>query len=185
MAYTIDILRKEHANMSKLLSLLEHQIGKVEQSERPDYELIKSIADYFADFPSSCHHPKEDVIYAKLRDRDPGAADAMGDLDDEHGAVAVRLDDFARAIDNVLMEVEVSRATFCKVARSFIEDERRHMLMEERYFFPVALETLSDEDWADIEDQLNRPADPLFDAIVEDRFRTLRQELLEWGGLSV
>ena len=136
MAYTIDVLRREHTNMAKLLSLLEAQIAKVEQAQTPDYQLIKSIADYFADFPSCCHHPKEDVIYAKLCERAPEAAQAMGDLEQEHESVTVRLDDLNRAIDNILLEVEVPRDTFCIVARRFIEDERKHMLMEERYFFP-------------------------------------------------
>ncbi len=185
MAYAIEILRREHANMGKLLSLLEHQIAKVEQAQNPDYELIKSIADYFADFPANCHHPKEDIIYFKLRERAPEAAKAMGDLEEEHGTVAVRLDELNRAIDNILLEVEVSRGSFCTVARRFIDDERKHMLMEERYFFPVALDALMDEDWSDIDARLNSSTDPLFDAIVEDRFRTLRQELLDWGGLAV
>ncbi len=185
MAYAIDILRREHGNMAKLLSLLEHQISKVEQAQGPDYELIKSIADYFADFPANCHHPKEDAIYARLCERAPDAAKAMGDLEHEHESVGVRLDELNRAIDNVLLEVEVPRDRFCIVARRFIEDERKHMLMEERYFFPVALEALEDQDWSDIDAHLNRGVDPLFDTVVEDRFRTLRQELLEWGGLAV
>ena len=185
MSYAIEVLRKEHANMARLLALLEHQISRVERADGPDYELIKSIADYFADFPTSCHHPKEDIIYDKLREKNPDAAQAMGDLEDEHGAVADRLAELSQAIDNVLLEVEVSRERFCAVARRFIDDERRHMLMEERYFFPVALDALDDGDWAEIDARLKRPADPLFDAIVEDRFRSLRQELLDWGDVTV
>lgn len=185
MSYAIEILRKEHVNMARLLALLEHQISRVERADRPDYELIKAIADYFADFPASCHHPKEDIIYDRLRQRNPGAAKAMGDLEDEHGAVAVRLDQLMLAIDNVLLEVEVSRERFCTVARGFIEDERKHMVMEERYFFPVALEALDDGDWSDIDATLKRTADPLFDVLVEDRFRTLRQELMAWGEAPV
>lgn len=181
MAYAIEILRKEHSNMQRLLALLEHQITLVEQAGQPDYELIKSIADYFNDFPGSCHHPKEDVIYDKLKERNPQAAEAMGDLEQEHDAVAVRLTDLSHAIDNVLLDIEVSRSQLVEVGRRFIEDERKHMLMEERYFFPVALDSLSDEDWAEIDARLSKQADPLFDSIVEEKFRTLRQELLAWG----
>ncbi|MGI9413161.1 MAG: hemerythrin domain-containing protein [Hyphomicrobiales bacterium] len=181
MAYAIDILRREHANMQRLLGLLEHQITLVETAQQPDYELIKSISDYFDDFPRSCHHPKEDVIFDKLKERNPDAAEAMGDLEHEHGAVAIRLADLSHAIDNVLLDIEVSRDQLVMVARRFLEDERKHMMMEERYFFPVALDSLEDEDWSEIEARLTKRADPLFDSIVEDKFRTLRQELLEWG----
>jgi len=184
MAYAVDILRKEHSNMQRLLALLEHQIKLVEQAEQPDYELIKSIADYFGDFPDSCHHPKEDLIYDKLRERNPQAAQAMGDLEHEHGAVATRLTELSHAIDNVLLDIEVSRGQLVEVGRRFIEDERKHMMMEERYFFPVALDSLDDEDWSEIDSRLNKRADPLFDSIVEEKFRTLRQELLEWGDES-
>ncbi len=35
MAYAIDILRKEHSNMQRLLSLLEHQITWSSKPESP------------------------------------------------------------------------------------------------------------------------------------------------------
>ena len=88
MAYAIDILRREHANMAKLLSLLEQQIGKVEQSQSPDYELIKSIADYFADFPATCHHPKEDVLFSRWLGRDETADAVVEELSFEHRSIA-------------------------------------------------------------------------------------------------
>jgi len=30
---------------------------------RPDYEILQTIIQYFQDYPESCHHPKEEMIF--------------------------------------------------------------------------------------------------------------------------
>ena len=67
------------------------------------------------------------------------------------------------------------------VRARFVDDERKHMVMEERYFFPLALATLTDEDWADIDAELYDEDDPLFDSDAEERFKELRREIMSWG----
>ncbi len=181
MARTIDILRTEHVNMSRLLGLLEHQIAKLERADNPNLELIKSITEYFDAFPRLCHHPKEDVIYRRLMARAPDKIADLSDLEDEHADVMTRLEEFIHALDNVLLEVQMPRRQFVEIARNFVVKERQHMAMEEREFFPAALASLKDRDWAAIDAELNDNNDPLFDAQVEDRFRNLRRELLAWG----
>ena len=58
MAYAVDILRKEHSNMQRLLALLEHQITLVEQAGEPDYELIKSICGLLRRLPRKLPSPQ-------------------------------------------------------------------------------------------------------------------------------
>jgi hemerythrin-like domain-containing protein len=181
MARAIEILRKEHVNMSRLLALLEHQLSLFEAAGPADLELVRSIGEYFASFPKTCHHPKEDAIFRAVKKHQPDIARTMADLEHEHEAVEVRLNDFLHAVDNVILDVEMPRHEFAQRARQFVEDERKHMAMEERYFFPLALETLSEADWTRVDAELQSDTDPLFDAIVEDKFRDLRRELLEWG----
>ena len=80
MPKIIDILLDEHQNIEKLLLVLEHELEVFDRSGRPDYEILQSIIQYFQDYPESCHHPKEEMIFEKLKLRDPAAAKRFGDV---------------------------------------------------------------------------------------------------------
>ena len=46
--------------------------GKVfDRGDRPDYEVIRAVISYFEVYPEVYHHPQEDLVFAKLRTRDP------------------------------------------------------------------------------------------------------------------
>ena len=55
-AKAIQSLCNEHKTIRYLLDLLAQQIALFERTERPDYELIKEIVDYFLTYPELCHH---------------------------------------------------------------------------------------------------------------------------------
>lgn len=80
MVEVMDRLQREHRNIAKLLNALEHQLAIFDTAETPDYDVLVGIGDYFIGFPGRCHHPKEDLIFRKLRARDPEAAEIVGDL---------------------------------------------------------------------------------------------------------
>ena len=104
----------------------------------------------------------------------------FADLEAEHEEEALRLQRFAEVVDNVLKDQDVSRESFGHIARAFIASEREHMAMEEREFFPTALEILTTEDWCELDSNLADEADPLFGREDEDKFRALRQRIIEW-----
>src|SRR5262249_22744770 len=84
MTDMVEILRQEHSNIESLLRVLERELSVFDRGERPDYEVVLTIINDFKDYPDSCHHPKEDMIVAKLKARDPVAAATIGDLEAEH-----------------------------------------------------------------------------------------------------
>ena len=69
MVEIIEILRQEHRNIEKLLNALEQELNVFARAERPDYEVIQAIIEYFKQYPDTCHHPKEDIIYEKFNSR--------------------------------------------------------------------------------------------------------------------
>jgi len=180
VAEVIDRLQREHRNIAKLLDALEHQLAVFDTAETPDYDVLAGIGDYFTAFPDRCHHPKEDLILRKLRERDPEAVEIVGDLEAEHERIATLARHFQEAVQNVLGEAEVSRDAFDAVARHFIKDQRRHLQMEEERFFPLALEKLTAEDWAEIDARITDEKDPVFGADTSAEFAALRNELLSW-----
>jgi len=66
MTDTVEVLRQEHRNIESLLRVLERELSVFDRGERPDYEVVLAVIDYFKDYPDSCHHPKEDMIVEKL-----------------------------------------------------------------------------------------------------------------------
>ena len=87
----IDVLLAEHRNIKKLLHVLEQEISEFDRSNPPDYEIIQAIIEYFQDYPEGYHHPKEDMVFEKLKLRDPAVAKRIGDIEDEHEIETVRL----------------------------------------------------------------------------------------------
>ena len=161
MAEVLDMIRQEHASISRMLSMLERQIEQFERGEHFDYELVKEVLDYFVTFADLCHHPKENVIIAKLRQRAPDVAREIGDLDGEHEKISKELHDFAHAVMNVLLDVEMPRDRFVRIAHDFIAQERKHMAEEEARFLPVAEAHLTEKDWAEIAAKVKKFPDPL------------------------
>jgi hemerythrin-like domain-containing protein len=155
----IERLSQEHRNIEKLLAILERELEVFDRGDRPDYEVIGAIISYFDLYPEVYHHPQEDVVFAKLKIRDPAAAAKVGDLAGEHQKGAERLRRVAHAVENVLADREVLRQNFDTIVRDFIAHEKRHMMMEDRDFFPAALEALKPQDWTEIALQLEQEAE--------------------------
>lgn len=180
MTEVIRVLRREHANMAALVKTLEWQIAQFEGGGRPDYDVVRSVVDYFLSFPDLYHHPKEDLIYARLKARVPEVTERIGDLRREHEALLARSRELSAGLRAVLDEAHVPRESFVRWARAFIDLQMRHMDMEEIEFFPAALQSLTTDDWLALEAQMTAPDDPLFGDRVGERYETLRRKILEW-----
>ena len=175
----IELLSREHRNIERLLNVLEHELDIFDRAERPDYEVIGAIIAYFEVYTELYHHPQEDLIFAKLKLRDPAFAAEMGDLAREHQKGSERLRRVAHAVANVRAGGEIPRENVDAVVRDFLVYERRHIMMEDRDFFPRALTALQPQDWAEIASALTRHKDPLFSDATEARFDMLRNHIIE------
>ena len=179
MVEIIEILRWEHRNIEKLLSVLEQELNVFARAERPDYEVIQAVIEYFKQYPDTCHHPKEDVIYEKFKALAPGRAASITDLQSEHREGARRLHRVALVIDNVINDQDLLRESVNNIVRDFIDSERKHIALEDEIVFPAILETLKPADWADIALILADKYGPPSKADFEEQFSTVRRNILE------
>jgi hemerythrin-like domain-containing protein len=180
MPQIIDILLEEHRNIEKLLHVLEHELEIFDRGDRPDYEILQTIIQYFQDYPEDCHHPKEEMIFEKLKSRDAAAARRFGDVEAEHEVETRRLRSFAHVVDYILADQEFLREDFHFAVHDFIEHQRQHLKKEEQLLFPAAVKALQREDWAEMDARLDDRTDPLFDRVVEEKFHTLQETILRW-----
>ncbi len=87
----------------------------------------------------------------------------------------------ATVIGNVAQGAEIPRDLFERLAREYLDFNRRHMEKEEAQFLPPAEAALSAQDRAAIEAASSAPEDPLFWPEVEERYRRLLENMLDAG----
>ncbi|RXH35007.1 hemerythrin [Bradyrhizobium nanningense] len=175
----IERLSREHRNIETLLAVLERELEIFDRGNHPDYEVIRAIVSYFELYPELYHHPQEELVFAKLKLRDPAAAARVGDLTLEHQKGAQRLRRVVQAIDAVLADREILRQDVENIVHDFIESERRHIMIEDRDFFPAALKVLTPSDWTEIASASTSHEDPLFSDAAEEIFDALRARIVQ------
>ena len=180
MRNVIGDLRTEHANMARLLNILEKQIEIFEATGQPDYTITQDIVLYFLDFPDQCHHPKEDLVAQRLLELAPDRAGQLRGLAEQHEELGVLARKVASVLRRVQDEAELPRAEVIRMVKEFISSQRHHMEMEEAHFLPLAEEVLSDADFLEMDAKIFRKEDPLFGPETEEHFTMLRDNILRW-----
>ncbi len=181
MTDILDAIHEDHTNMTKMLDALERQLAVFDAGETPDYDIVRGVVDYCLDYPDLYHHPKEDLVFERLKVRDPAAAAEIGDLPGEHEVLAALTRRLRDAVEAVLNDLEVPRGPFDETLREFLDAYRRHMALEESAFLPAARRALSAAELAEIDARPAPREDPLFGASGEERFAALRQDILNWA----
>ncbi len=146
MTNHIDKLQEEHAQFAKLLDLLEAQIGLFHHGEQPDYDLMLEIFYYMTHYPDRFHHPKEDLAFARLAERDPDIRGKVEELARLHRVIARSGSRFLKKLDVALAGAMLSRESVEIPAFEYITLYRNHM-------------------------KLDADEDSLFGRTVEDRYR--------------
>lgn len=175
---TIEQLQLDHRNMTRLLGLLQSELEASRAGDTLDFDLLGSVMEYTLHYPDLCHHPKEDLVFRRMLLRDPTAGARVGDLLKEHAHLAELTRQFAAALHNREHDVEMPRAWFDKLLETYITAGRRHIAEEEHSFFPLAMVTLSDSDWDEIDAVTTAKPDPLFGGHLTEGFRRLHDRIM-------
>ena len=171
------MLMNDHRNMTTIINALDRHIGSLDRTGSADYGLVKHILEYLLDYPTRVHHPVEDLVYGRLRTRDPAAAQALDGIEREHGELEEQTRRFATAVDRALRGEELPRQRFAQMGRDLVERLRGHMAAEEAMLFPAARGGLTPGDWADVALILGAPDDPLFGPRLREYYRRLHDEI--------
>lgn len=173
MPILIDELRDDHRQMSAVLDVLEGEIREIDRAGNIDLDLLQLLMRYFCQFPDEIHHQKEDLIYTRLKKA--GAESRASHLRDQHTKLESQSKQFARYVDLIGLDFEIERAQICKTGWDFIDLSRRHMEMEEKFFFPEAHERLTAQDW----EMAVREAEQSFSKKDQQEYQALAAEILQ------
>src|SRR6516162_4323577 len=131
-------LHEDHANLWRILAILEHQIAVMDRGDRPDLDIVQGSIEYFLTYPDLRHHPLENRVLMRLQAKDPGAAEPFTGLEAEHREQSETLRHIAAVTFQVLQDTAMARQGYVGMLRSFVIAQRDHVRREEESFFPAA-----------------------------------------------
>ncbi len=111
MAELIDVWHAEHATFSRLLDVLDEQVGEFCEGQGPVFGLMLDIVSYLREFGDALHHPREDAAFARLVIRDPVLRLPINRLLQEHRAIAVAGEEFVNRLNEVIVGNVTMRGT--------------------------------------------------------------------------
>jgi len=169
-------LHQDHKHIARLLNILRKQLELMSSDGDPDLMLMTDIACYFQHYPDLVHHPKEDKVFEVFSERTDKAADIVEALRKEHQQLPAVTVEFHNMLDAALNDaLFISRKELQQKIQAFIDIEIEHLKREEAVLFPLIEKTLTDEDWQELEQDIDKDADPLFGVEVDDCYDNLYQ----------
>ena len=191
MSEVMAALDRDHANIAKLLELLESEILAVEVGKTPDYPLLQDIMRYLTQYPDRFHHPKEDLIFVQVLKHEPGARDNVEELLEEHISIGLAGRKFDKLLHNSSVDSVAARKQLGIAGFAYIRALREHMLKEEKNLFVLARRLFTKEDWQRLDEQVDAIEDPLFGAVIADEYQRLYRRITdsqvessEWIGIG-
>lgn len=181
-AQILKAIQREHATMESLLGILEQELVIFRSGERPDFEILSGIMEYFRDFPACCHEPKETLVLDALQTSHPVlaaelAAEAKQASCDQARA---RLDEMVDLLEQVIDDQEVERDTVVATANEVAAQERRHIEFAENRLLTAAAQNLSSRDWDALDRRMMETRDPLIDLQRSATLDDLANRLGRW-----
>ncbi|MFT6985626.1 MAG: hemerythrin-like domain-containing protein [Psychromonas sp.] len=175
----LSIIHNDHANMNLLLTLLRKKIQQLENDEKIDYRLIKTIISYLRNYSDKYHHPMEDLIYDYYLKYRVVADEMAFRLSQEHTLINKATVELDELLDMILLDAIVSKEQCIEKLRNFVDLNAAHLLFEEQEVLPLIKESLSPDDWSNLEQQWKHKEykDPLFGENVSDQYRTLANHI--------
>ena len=178
MSQVLRQLRTDHSHMARLLMVLDSQIVLVESVQAASFSLMADALRYMTGYGDRYHHPREDLVFERLRVRDSGLAAVIDSLVREHLALGRKGADLLQMLDSIVDGELVERQVLAATARDYVDFLRSHMTREDTMVFPRAESALAEGDWTCVERSLQGQEDPLFGRILREDFADLYHHIM-------
>jgi hemerythrin-like domain-containing protein len=177
----IALWRAEHLNFGALLDLFETELDRFSRGQAPDYELMLDIMFYMTHYPDALHHPKENLAFDRIVERNARARPLIEALGGEHALLKREGDALVIALDDIVNGAITARDHVEAPGRAYIAAFRRHIDAEETSIMPLAAALLDGDDWAAIDSAMLKLDDPLFGKSQDQRYASLRRRIARDG----
>jgi len=148
----IEILRGEHLLIRRFVDLLSLAVTRLEGGHPPARAFFEDCIEFIRSFSDGFHHNKEElVMFVQLARKKNGA------IDGQIEALRYQHDQgrgFVKAIEGALEGFEKGEPNDIEVVRenaaAFVSLLRHHIHTENRVFFPMSREVMTEEELEDL-----------------------------------
>jgi hemerythrin-like domain-containing protein len=181
MPKALTIIRDEHRTISAILHGMEYLVRQIrDRKKKVDPRVFHAMLYYLDTFSEQAHHPKEDLfLFKALRSRGAGAEALITELEKEHAGGENALRRLAQALNRYEEGGDKEFPGFERAVERFVGSYRDHMRKEEELLFPLALELLTEGDWAAIDRAFEANRDPLAGSRDTRNFDKLFERIVE------
>lgn len=158
----IDIIHDEHRALGAVIQAFGFVLDGIRDGRfKTDFQLLEAMIEYITEVPDKLHHPKEDdVLFVRMRERIPTAAELLDTLEQEHADGAQGTQNLRSALTRFQAGGSAGFAEFEAEARTYLAASWAHVGLEERELLPLARASLTTEDWAAIDAAFEANKDP-------------------------
>ncbi len=142
-------LREDHARFSRVLSMIGRDARRLVDEPEAVLPLFAEAVDYVVNFQNVHHHPREEVMFARIAAKSESLAAAASKLSGEHGATEKAGEGLLRMMDGLSPDPadQSSRAELARRLERFARAMRGHIAQEEEILYSQAWTELTAEDW--------------------------------------
>ena len=170
-------LREDHNNMLIVLDLLDGLVDEMSKGKDPDFELFDEIMRYMTVYQDAVHHPKEDIVYRKLRGARPDLAERLDHVPDDHKDIAWLGNRLRDEVEAIIAGAAVRREKMIEDTAAYVSRQRNHIGWEEADLFKRVDKMLAADDHAVDVSAFAHIKDPVFELEIEAGFRRLLASL--------
>ena len=167
-------LNAEHRHIASLLDALGRQSDRLLPGRDPDLAMVRDIVGYLNDFPDEYHHPREDLLFGILSQRDAASREIIARLQEGHREIYRRSRELLDLLDvRAAPGDDAGQRRLKYLCDRYIGFYRDHINLEEGQVFPRATQKLRRDDWAAVNAGSRQVDDPLFGERVRKEYRRL------------
>ncbi len=171
-------LKYEHRYMNRVFDAFKEQLEILDDDGQADFELMADVLLYMRRFPEKAHHPREDVVFRKLMERDE---DLRGDIEAvfvQHETLAQKGQALLKSLNEISENENVEQQKSLRFrCADYQEIYEKHIDFEEAKLFPLLETVLTDGDWDDISKNLTVERQAMLGKRVGKQYRALNEYL--------
>jgi hemerythrin-like domain-containing protein len=125
-------------------------LSAIRSGREADYEMMRNVVRYLHHYGDRFHHPREDLAFERLIQRDPGSTFQVNQVLKEHREIAVAGDALMAILEDGARNATVKPAEAGASGAIYVRLYRAHLATEDREIVPRTANVLTSQDWADI-----------------------------------
>lgn len=114
-------LRLDHANMARMLHVLQLKHKTLAKGERPDFQLMREVVDYILSYMDGFATPLERICVERLKTQAPEHLPLMEQMASDYRELKPRLMRLSQDIDMILMDNILPMDRFADDLKAYLE----------------------------------------------------------------